>query len=1159
MKSARPRRGAPIIVITPPPTADSRLRSLFGRAQSVSPRAPRSPRSRGTPRVLMPSRKRPPSRSPASSYEGETDASGRRHGRGRLRLGDGVWYEGDFVRGARHGRGTLHFPPEPDPDPLGAGAPSSPRYPAGGDRVEGAFADDAVDGPATYHAADGSTREGTWRAGALGGDVLERDADGFAAFRGAYRDGVRHGEGALAQPDGGLLLAEWVDGELWRDSVGETRPGDASPNAEWSPFAFAYPSRYDDDAFEDVPSLASAPSSARNDEETRSSAFDALRPPFTRAVLYGAWRRNDRAAGAAADGESARCRVAGFYPGRAEATEADAEAFERWLDTRETHPDPTERGGGGGGRAPPRTRPPSKPDEYEAVAAAANVLLEPFERLKTARIDDGANGAAWGGTENNRGEVRAVRDCREGEIVGFVAGAEATIRTTRGGDRPKFRWRPAGRCEAFYLRAARNETTERKTGATRRGDDARGGSDSSERASERASASESSSSESSSESFESSSESSESSGRLPRDGSFLGRGGVFVTDAPVPLAPTSSLSSPRSPPTDVSRSAGSSDGFPLAAMASVGGSASCVVRAAPAARREPFDHPVFGECFALVAARDLKRGAAVTQPPDYAGGWATAPRSEAGYYHHLAETKPAVVVAKRRPERSLSTNRSDATPAEGSEDGALARSEGGVEDSKPLETYYSGSAGVGAVGVTQHGPWRALWLDGVEQGLAYDDGCDEGNHARRRRRRRRGRGRSSHPRRGSAAAGSFRHDPSALGFEYVRAMATVGACAVSAAFSDDGGRRRTEETAREGADGEPTSEGGCGGSRVGARRGPRVLCVGLGAGALPAFFAAVLSRGPAEDAADAARDDAAPTFKRTFINGFRNARGGVPSVLAVEVEPDVVDVARRFLGAAFRRVDSEGEEEEEARGKEEEEARGEEEEEARGEEEGQKNGDAKNITLGTLSSGFRVATADAGAYVPSLPPASFDVAFMDAYDGAGRVPAHLATGAFLAALCRTLAPGGVCACNCWNGDAGGGATLKKSSARAVNDRDAAAEEEEAAAGGGATRKEDDGDTRKEDASAARAYDAFVEAFPRGTVVRVVEVFGQESNVVVVASPPCAAPPPEWMRAGGDAEAAARLGEALARAKRRLLRGEGGEAMRAALCDADRLKVTRPRG
>ena len=177
------------------------------------------------------------------------------------------------------------------------------------------------------------------------------------------------------------------------------------------------------------------------------------------------------------------------------------------------------------------------------------------------------------------------------------------------------------------------------------------------------------------------------------------------------------------------------------------------------------------------------------------------------------------------------------------------------------------------------------------------------------------------------------------------------------------------------------------------------------------------------------------------------------------------------------------------------------------------------------------------AYVPSLPPASFDVAFMDAYDGAGRVPAHLATGAFLAAL-SDARPRWRLRVQLLERRRGGGATLK-SSARAADELDAAAEEEEAAAGGGATRKEDDEDTRKEDPSAARAYDAFVEAFPRGTVVRVVEVFGQESNVVVVAAPPCAAPPPRWLRAGGDPQAAARLGEALARAKRRLLRGEGG--------------------
>ena len=36
-----------------------------------------------------------------SVYEGERDAEGRPHGRGRMRLDDeGVWHEGRFVRGA---------------------------------------------------------------------------------------------------------------------------------------------------------------------------------------------------------------------------------------------------------------------------------------------------------------------------------------------------------------------------------------------------------------------------------------------------------------------------------------------------------------------------------------------------------------------------------------------------------------------------------------------------------------------------------------------------------------------------------------------------------------------------------------------------------------------------------------------------------------------------------------------------------------------------------------------------------------------------------------------------------------------------------------------------------------------------------------------------
>ena len=100
-----------------------------------------------------------------------------------------------------------------------------------------------------------------------------------------------------------------------------------------------------------------------------------------------------------------------------------------------------------------------------------------------------------------------------------------------------------------------------------------------------------------------------------------------------------------------------------------------------------------------------RRGGGAT--PDYEGGWRVCPVSEAGYYRHLARTPPAVIRER------------------------------------------SGAAGVGDVRVMEHGPWRVVWLDTVEQGLAYRDAI-------------------------ASAEGRFAHDPHAIGFEYVRAMATVG-------------------------------------------------------------------------------------------------------------------------------------------------------------------------------------------------------------------------------------------------------------------------------------------------------------------------------------------------------------------------------------------------
>ena len=117
----------------------------------------------------------------------------------------------------------------------------------------------------------------------------------------------------------------------------------------------------------------------------------------------------------------------------------------------------------------------------------------------------------------------------------------------------------------------------------------------------------------------------------------------------------------------------------------------------------------------------------------------------------------------------------------------------------------SGAAGVGDVRVMEHGPWRVVWLDTVEQGLAYRDAI-------------------------ASAEGRFAHDPHAIGFEYVRAMATVGVAALGPA------PRRSAKNA---------------------------LCVGLGAGTLPAFFGTLLGR----------------------------RRCG-----AVEIEEEVANVARECLG-----------------------------------------------------------------------------------------------------------------------------------------------------------------------------------------------------------------------------------------------------------------------
>ena len=439
------------------------------------------------------------------------------------------------------------------------------------------------------------------------------------------------------------------------------------------------------------------------------------------------------------------------------------------------------------------------------------------------------------------------------------------------------------------------------------------------------------------------------------------------------------------------------------------------MRAAPSTRRAPFAHPALGVAFALVAVEAVAATASPSQPPDYACGWATRPRSEAGYYHHLRVSPPATVFE---------------TP---------------------------GTADLGRVRVTQHGPWRALWLDGVEQGLAYDASfrADASTNTR------------------------FRHDPYALGFEYVRAMATAAVASAGAAileggfFGDDDSKKK---------------------------RRLRTLCVGLGAGSLPAFLA----------------------------NAFAGAAGVRFRVEAVEIDRAVAAAARDCLGVAYTaRDDDDSDSDSDA------------------DADADAENDADDDSRKTNVRSFALRLDDAARYLGRLAASGaapngdgtesagsgedrdrdrdpsekkkkqkqkqkqkqFALVLLDAYDGKGEIPAHLRGRAFLRDARRALAPGGAVVANCFYGPPG---------SRAHFDLLAFCE----ALGG-----------EVEDARAVR--------------VRLVKVEGQESNVVVVAE----ATELGTRRAGAFGGRAA-VRDTLAAAAARM----PAEA-RAALCDGDRLEVS----
>ena len=241
------------------------------------------------------------------------------------------------------------------------------------------------------------------------------------------------------------------------------------------------------------------------------------------------------------------------------------------------------------------------------------------------------------------------------------------------------------------------------------------------------------------------------------------------------------------------------------------------------------------------------------------------------------------------------------------------------------------------VRVTQHGPWRCLTTCGdVEQGLAYFDGDTS--------------------------------QPQVLGYQYLRVMlaAALGFCALA-----------------------PSAPSG---------EGPRLVCVGLGTGALPGYLAHHLVTAP--------ETDTGPT------HGCAEPLRLVSSQLvAVEIDPVIVRAAAQPLGCRFYVVDGVAAAAAAAAP-------------AEPEAEAESSAAAPETAEVPLPSGaaregeagaFCVTVCDAAAYVRTLRGASVAAVFLDAFDGEGETPAHLLAPAFLRECREALAPGGVLVCNLFNG------------------------------------------------------------------------------------------------------------------------------------------------
>mmetsp|Transcript_36863 Transcript_36863/g.88724 ORF Transcript_36863/g.88724 Transcript_36863/m.88724 type:complete len:283 (+) Transcript_36863:52-900(+) len=126
-----------------------------------------------------------------NAYEGQWKQD-RQHGQGTIKWEDGSIFEGTFANGDKNGEGRFSW--------------------ADGSTFSGQFARNVMNGRGTYKWADSMQYSGQWSNNVMqgGGEMWWPDG---RHFKGQFMNGHSHGEGTMSWPDGREYRGQWAFGK----------------------------------------------------------------------------------------------------------------------------------------------------------------------------------------------------------------------------------------------------------------------------------------------------------------------------------------------------------------------------------------------------------------------------------------------------------------------------------------------------------------------------------------------------------------------------------------------------------------------------------------------------------------------------------------------------------------------------------------------------------------------------------------------------------------------------------------------------------------------------------------------------------------------------------------------------------------------------------